>query len=51
MSWKLVFVIEYIGPIVFHPMFYYFQRLFYGRTFQHSPMQESSPPDRNELTY
>ena|SRR5436190_629477 len=42
-SWRLVFVIEYIGPILLHPMFYYCQKLFYGRSFDHSLIQTFIP--------
>lgn len=39
----MVYVVEYLGPIFFHPLFYYFQHLFYRRTFDHSPMQTYLP--------
>jgi hypothetical protein len=41
-SWRFVYFIEYLGPLFFHPLFYYFQQFFYGRTFEHSQMQKSS---------
>ncbi|KAK4049129.1 3-oxo-5a-steroid 4- dehydrogenase [Microbotryomycetes sp. JL201] len=39
-SWKTVFLIEYAGPIFIHPAFYYAQKLFYRKTFEHSRMQQ-----------
>ncbi|CAG8542288.1 105_t:CDS:2 [Funneliformis caledonium] len=38
-SWRTVFCIEYFGPIVFHPIFYYFNSQIYGKEFEHSKMQ------------
>ena len=38
-SWRFVFVVEYLGPIITFPMFYYFAKFFYGRDFKHSYMQ------------
>ncbi|KAF5341829.1 hypothetical protein D9611_001359 [Ephemerocybe angulata] len=39
-SWKTVFLIEYVGPLIVHPIFYYFPKVFYGRDFQHSALQK-----------
>ncbi|KAF9430597.1 3-oxo-5a-steroid 4- dehydrogenase [Podila epigama] len=39
LSWRTVFLVEYGGPLVIHPIFYYFQSLFYGKTFEHSLLQ------------
>ncbi|TFK33464.1 3-oxo-5-alpha-steroid 4-dehydrogenase-domain-containing protein [Crucibulum laeve] len=39
-SWRTVFLIEYVGPLIIHPIFYYFPRLWYGRSFQHSELQK-----------
>ncbi|KAK4055854.1 3-oxo-5a-steroid 4- dehydrogenase [Microbotryomycetes sp. JL221] len=39
-SWRTVFLIEYFGPIFIHPAFYYGQKLFYRKTFEHSKMQQ-----------
>ncbi|KAI9250425.1 3-oxo-5-alpha-steroid 4-dehydrogenase-domain-containing protein [Phascolomyces articulosus] len=38
-GWRTVFLIEYGGPLLIHPIFYYASKLFYGADFQHSPMQ------------
>ncbi|BFZ59244.1 Very-long-chain enoyl-CoA reductase [Saitoella coloradoensis] len=40
-SWTTVFVVEYLGPILIHPIFYYsgLQKLIYGREFEHSNVQ------------
>ncbi|CAG8469351.1 2429_t:CDS:2 [Dentiscutata heterogama] len=39
-SWKTVFLIEYFGPLVIHPIFYYFKSQIYAEDFEHSKMQE-----------
>ncbi|KAF9986216.1 3-oxo-5a-steroid 4- dehydrogenase [Modicella reniformis] len=38
-SWRTVFLIEYGGPLVIHPLIYYLPSLIYGETFEHSWMQ------------
>ncbi|CAO3620743.1 unnamed protein product [Mucor fragilis] len=38
-GWRTVFMIEYAGPILIHPIFYYLSKLIYGSSFTHSPMQ------------
>ncbi|KAI8140687.1 3-oxo-5-alpha-steroid 4-dehydrogenase-domain-containing protein [Fennellomyces sp. T-0311] len=38
-GWRTVFLIEYGGPLVIHPIFYYLSKTFYGAAFEHSPMQ------------
>ncbi|KAG0264809.1 3-oxo-5a-steroid 4- dehydrogenase [Actinomortierella ambigua] len=38
-SWRTVFLVEYGGPLVIHPIFYYLQQFWYGKTFEHSQMQ------------
>ncbi|TRM64762.1 3-oxo-5-alpha-steroid 4-dehydrogenase-domain-containing protein [Schizophyllum amplum] len=38
-SWRTVFLIEYVGPLLIHPVFYYYPRLCYGQDVQHSSMQ------------
>ncbi|KAI8050546.1 3-oxo-5-alpha-steroid 4-dehydrogenase-domain-containing protein [Syncephalis plumigaleata] len=38
-SWRLVFVVEYFGPIVWHSLFFYLPTLFYGKQVQHSDVQ------------
>ncbi|KAI8390107.1 3-oxo-5-alpha-steroid 4-dehydrogenase-domain-containing protein [Blakeslea trispora] len=39
-GWRTVFMIEYAGPLVIHPIFYYLSQLVYGSSFTHSRMQE-----------
>ncbi|CAO3644347.1 unnamed protein product [Cunninghamella echinulata] len=40
-GWRTVFLIEYAGPILIHPLFYFFQHTIYrGGSFEHSPMQK-----------
>lgn len=38
-GWRTVFMIEYGGPLLIHPIFYYATQLIYGQDYQHSPMQ------------
>ncbi|KAF9905953.1 3-oxo-5a-steroid 4- dehydrogenase [Lobosporangium transversale] len=38
-SWRTVFLIEYGGPLVIHPLVYLLPSLFYGQNFEHSWMQ------------
>nr|CAG8486635.1 7522_t:CDS:2 [Entrophospora candida] len=39
MCWRSVFVIEYLGPLIIHPIFYNFDSIIYGQNFKHSEMQ------------
>ncbi|EJD06741.1 uncharacterized protein FOMMEDRAFT_102627 [Fomitiporia mediterranea MF3/22] len=39
-GWRTVFLVEYVGPIIIHPLFYYFPKLFYDGDFQHSLLQK-----------
>ncbi|KAF8576104.1 hypothetical protein K439DRAFT_690815 [Ramaria rubella] len=39
-SWKTVFLIEYAGPLVIHPLFYHLPSVFYGKDFEHSQLQK-----------
>lgn len=39
MSWKIVFLVEYAGPLFIHPVIYYFPEIFYGGPVQHSMLQ------------
>ncbi|RUS20383.1 3-oxo-5-alpha-steroid 4-dehydrogenase-domain-containing protein [Endogone sp. FLAS-F59071] len=41
-SWRTVFIIEYMGPFLFHPLLYFLPKLFYGSSFTHSPMQTAT---------
>ncbi|KAI9310605.1 3-oxo-5-alpha-steroid 4-dehydrogenase-domain-containing protein [Dichotomocladium elegans] len=38
-GWRTVFLIEYGGPLLIHPIFYYLSKSIYGEAFAHSPMQ------------
>ncbi|KAL1916696.1 uncharacterized protein VTP21DRAFT_5400 [Calcarisporiella thermophila] len=38
-GWKTVFLVEYFGPILVHPIFYYYGEQIYGKKFEHSQMQ------------
>jgi len=39
-SWKTVFLVEYAGPLVIHPVLYYLPSVFYGGAVQHSKLQK-----------
>ncbi|KAF9238538.1 3-oxo-5-alpha-steroid 4-dehydrogenase-domain-containing protein [Melanogaster broomeanus] len=38
-SWKTVFLVEYAGPLVIHPLLYYLPNLIWGGPVQHSMLQ------------
>lgn len=38
-GWRTVFLIEYGGPILIHPIFYHLSKSIYSTSFTHSPMQ------------
>ncbi|KAG6916207.1 hypothetical protein DXG01_007837 [Tephrocybe rancida] len=40
LSWRTVFLIEYAGPLVIHPLIYHFPRLWYGQDVHHSALQK-----------
>lgn len=39
-SWTTVFLAEYCGPLLIHPLFYHLPRFLYGQDVQHSMLQK-----------
>jgi len=39
-DWRTVFFVEYIGPILVHPLFYYLPKFWYGENVVHSSLQK-----------
>ncbi|KAI0059252.1 hypothetical protein BV25DRAFT_1860876 [Artomyces pyxidatus] len=39
-SWQTVFLVEYCGPLVIHPLIYHFSNVFYRGPVQHSQLQQ-----------
>ncbi|KAK9478248.1 3-oxo-5-alpha-steroid 4-dehydrogenase-domain-containing protein [Lipomyces japonicus] len=39
-SWRTVFFIEYVGPLLIHPIFFFLQKPIYGKSFEHTTEQE-----------
>ncbi|PPQ83493.1 hypothetical protein CVT25_006983 [Psilocybe cyanescens] len=39
-SWQTVFIVEYLGPMLIHPLFYHFPRFWYGVDVEHSALQK-----------
>ncbi|PIL35638.1 hypothetical protein GSI_02367 [Ganoderma sinense ZZ0214-1] len=35
-AWRTVFLVEYAGPLVIHPLFYHFPKIFFGGAVQHT---------------
>ncbi|KAG6888809.1 hypothetical protein C0995_005829 [Termitomyces sp. Mi166 len=39
-SWRTVFLIEYAGPLIIHPLIYHFPQFWYGQNVRHSKLQK-----------
>ncbi|KAF5119649.1 hypothetical protein DV495_004708 [Geotrichum candidum] len=40
LGWRAVYLVEYFGPLIIHPIFYFGQKAIYGETFDHTRVQQ-----------
>ncbi|KAJ7629377.1 3-oxo-5-alpha-steroid 4-dehydrogenase-domain-containing protein, partial [Mycena polygramma] len=40
-QWKTVFIVEYLAPLIIHPLIYHYPKLIYGVDVEHSALQKS----------
>ncbi|KAJ6589101.1 3-oxo-5-alpha-steroid 4-dehydrogenase-domain-containing protein [Mycena capillaripes] len=41
LRWITVFIVEYLAPLIIHPLIYHFPKFFYGVEVEHSALQKS----------